>query len=45
MGEDEMGVDELGSRRSGNKPGLHCLRFQSALLDKIFYGLASLFEF
>ena len=25
--------------------GLHCLLFHLHLLDKIFYGLASLFEF
>ena len=25
--------------------GLHCLQFQWHLFDKIFYGLASLFEF
>ena len=25
--------------------GLHCLQFHLHLFDKIFYGLASLFEF
>ena len=33
MGVDKVGVEEMGSRRSGTTP------------DKIPYGLASLFQF